>query len=143
MAESKTLASNKKLTRRRKKVARVGSNGGVSARRIFDYQGLFNALVNTIYSMAHSTPTPWLYVTTSDVARTINVTGKKNTPPFVRRILLAALLKIEREFGVDGVGTYYANDRVYVILDGRRLRSMTIEEMAREFTRIILEGDEP
>ena len=140
MAETKTLASNKKIAHR-KRVVGANSNGGVIARRIIEYTGLFNALVSTIYNMAHNTVTPWLYVTTSDVARAIS--GKKNITPFGRRILLAALLKIRKVYGVDGVDTYYANDRTYVILDARKLRSMTKDEMAREFTRIILEGDEP
>ena len=56
-----------------------------------------------------------------------------------RVIILNALRMIAKVYGV---GEAYANNTHYVILDARRLRSKTPEELARELARIICKGDE-
>ena len=77
-----------------------------------------------------------IYVSTRKLLRAL---GIDDIPSFMYAYIRRTLNTIARVYGV---GTYQANGRTYFILDARRLKALTKEEMAKEFTRIILEGDE-
>lgn len=122
-------ASNKRLLVR-------DSDDRIDVRDIVYNGKVMHVLIDGIDRLCRKTISPIMYV---NGRKLLKASGFDRLNVYERRLLRKALLKIARVYGM---GTYYANDRTYVILDARRLRTMTREEMVEEFTKIILsDGD--